>query len=404
MRVAVDTILDVFNGLETTHLEGVATRKKYPVLTVHERVLGYRTNTVVDAEGFEHSGKTKKCTLHYIKMKDILERLFQYNSTAWQMVRESQQHWRDEVAKRGQPDFTISDACHGTVFAEHPELGEYFRTNPKFCEGCEKYRLACGVYSDGVATENPLGFARGNHSIECFYIVLFNLDPSVRMSVQYIMPFMLCLSSDLKQFGPCTVFSGASNDATVKLGTSRNAPVQIRPGGVIVPSVTLCPGAELRAFNEPDGILMEVPIKGENGITTYQQRPFGMWCISLHADFPAAGKLTPCAESTSARYPSRASNWDSRASNADAPSSFLRKFTNKPPDPARKSLWELRSLQQVEQQIGHATTLRGGPQKVFMQSKGLNSLACACAVTSHFIHIYCMWTALHQCTTKKQAL
>ena len=125
---------------------------------------------------------------------------------------------------------------------------------------------------------------------------------------------------------------------------------------------------------------MAVPIRGGDGVTTYQERRFRMWCISVHADFPAAGKLTPCPESTSAKHPSRASNWDSKAENAFAPSSFLRKFKKMPPDPARQALWELRTLQRVEQDIQHASTLRGGAQKVYMQSKGLNALACAPAL------------------------
>ena len=373
---AVHTIMDVWNGLETTAKEEAAAMRRYPYLQVHERKLGYMTQRVVDAEGFEHSGKTKVCSSYHIKIEDLLQRLFQHDSRAWQQVRASQTHWREAVAKRGGGGFVIGDVCDGDVFAEHPELGRYFTEHPEFQEGLEKYRLACGIYSDGVATENPLGFARGKHSIECFYMVLFNLDPSVRMSTTYIMPIMLCLTAELKQFGPCFLFSGATNDKVVRLGSGARAPKQIQPGGQIIASQKMCPGAELRSFACSEGVTLQVPITGADGITSLQGRQFGLWCISLHADFPAAGKLTPCPESTSALLPSRQSNWESTADNALLPSTFFNKFFGKPSD-GRRALWELRSLRAVESQIQHAASLKGGRQTEYMRSVGLNSLAYA---------------------------
>eukprot|EP00965_Chrysotila_dentata_P087554 2889697-Pleurochrysis_carterae.AAC.1 len=79
-------------------------------------------------------------------------------------------------------------------------------------------------------------------------------------------------------------------------------------------------GGQMRAFNAPSGINIEVP----NKTYGYQNRSFRAWCISLHADFPTAAKLLPFMESTSAHFPHRGSNWDRRYKDAALPNSFLR--------------------------------------------------------------------------------
>eukprot|EP00965_Chrysotila_dentata_P037945 1261129-Pleurochrysis_carterae.AAC.1 len=102
-------------------------------------------------------------------------------------------------------------------------------------------RLAIGLYYDGVETVNPIGAARGSlcspyslaillycikrqscclmllaagNALGCFYVVLFNLDPAIRIALPYIIPVTIALENDMKHYGPCAIVSGANRAGT----------------------------------------------------------------------------------------------------------------------------------------------------------------------------------------------
>eukprot|EP00965_Chrysotila_dentata_P080123 2643882-Pleurochrysis_carterae.AAC.1 len=65
-------------------------------------------------------------------------------------------------------------------------------------------------------------------------------------------------------------------------------------------------GAQMRAFDDPAGIQIEVP----DDRTGYRMQKLRAWYVCLHAGFPAAAKVLPFMESTSAHYPHRGIYWN----------------------------------------------------------------------------------------------
>eukprot|EP00965_Chrysotila_dentata_P210238 6185783-Pleurochrysis_carterae.AAC.1 len=60
----------------------------------------------------------------------------------------------------------------------------------------------------------------------------------------------------------------------------------------------------MRAFDAASGVTIEVPSRD----TGHRHQAVRAWCISLHADFSAAAKLTLFMDCTSAYFPHRGSN------------------------------------------------------------------------------------------------
>eukprot|EP00965_Chrysotila_dentata_P223488 6193605-Pleurochrysis_carterae.AAC.1 len=48
-------------------------------------------------------------------------------------------------------------------------------------------------------------------------------------------------------------------------------------------------GAQMRAFDAPGGVAMQVPDKVKDS----RNQSFRAWCISLHADLPGSSKSSP---------------------------------------------------------------------------------------------------------------
>ena len=237
------------------------------------------------------------------------------------------------------------------MFRDHPEFGQ----NPRLGVEGQPFQLAICLYYDGVETANCLGFARGKHSIGCIYICLVNLDKSIRMSRPYIMPVTIVLEQDMKRYGAALVVSGADSTS-----------------GEIVPSHWSSFGAQMRLLHQHDGVEWAVPAV-QGGIC---QQAFRAHLILVCADFPAKGKLTPFAESTSTACPSGGSNWDKNDGQAFKPFSFLQakingnKVSNK---------WKLRELRPLEAIIrgGSASDLKrlGVMKRVYALQSSLVPLA-----------------------------
>ena len=264
-----------------------------------------------------------------IPVKDTLARLLQNDSRAWEQVKATQEEWSRNPPARGTKATVIADITDGSVFRDHPEFGQ----NARLGKAGEPFQLAIGLYYDGIETANPLGYARGKHSIGCIYMSLINLDKSIRMSRPYIMPVTIVLEQDMRHYGATLVLSGANKET-----------------GDVLPGHESSFGAQMRLLHQPNGVEWEVP--SEMG--GLRKQAFRAHLLVVSADFPACGKLTPFAESTSANQPSRAFDWDQTKKDAFKPFSFLRKT-----DPRGQRIvtpWKLRTLVQVSADIQSATS------------------------------------------------
>jgi len=69
-------------------------------------------------------------------------------------------------------------------------------------------KLCFIAYLDRIETANPLGVARGSHSMECVYVALLNLPLRMRYRMENLFPVTLCHTSTLKRFGKRAVIGG----------------------------------------------------------------------------------------------------------------------------------------------------------------------------------------------------
>ena len=116
--------------------------------------------------------------------------------------------------------------------------------------------------------------------MECIYVALLNLPLSMRYRMENLFPVTLCNTSTLKRFGTRAVIGG-------------------RGGGDDEFDHPRSLGAIMRKLDA--GISLKFPTaEAERG---YEYRWCCGWQLLFLADFPAAGKVLPTAESVSATMP-----------------------------------------------------------------------------------------------------
>ena len=113
-------------------------------------------------------------------------------------------------------DFDVENEMHdvedGLLFRRHPRLGRegaiYACDDEHGTEHHQVVKLCFIAYLDGIETANPLGVARGSHSMECVYVALLNLPLTMRYRMENLFPVTLCNTSTLKRFGTRAVIGG----------------------------------------------------------------------------------------------------------------------------------------------------------------------------------------------------
>ena len=266
-----------------------------------------------------------------------LARLLQHCPRAWAMVQATIKSWSAAPPPRGSSR-EICDITDGSVFFNHPELGDEARRQRIKDGGDGKIRLGIILYYDDLTTTNALGVASLTHSMGMFYYALVNLDPSVRMSLKYIQLAAICFSSDIKRYGAEAVVGGGASDPYDS------------------PSI----GASMRRLN--DGVLMDLLFNG-----AYRMCTVCAWVIWFCADYPARGKMTPFAESVSALCFDHKSNRHRDGKGAKLPTSYLEGH-----NPHLKHHWREKTVVDLARQKGRAeefetATLRND----FLQSVGV---------------------------------
>jgi len=121
-----------------------------------------------------------------------------------------------DAASAALADFDVENEMHdvedGLLFRTHPKLGRegaiYACDDEHGTEHHQVVKLCFIAYLDGIETANPLGVARGSHSMECVYVALLNLPLRMRYRMENLFPVTLCHTSTLKRFGTRAVIGG----------------------------------------------------------------------------------------------------------------------------------------------------------------------------------------------------
>jgi len=176
--------------------------------------------------------------------------------------------------------------------------------------------------------------------MECVYVALLNLPLTMRYRMENLFPVTLCHTSTLTRFGTRTVIGG-------------------RGGGDDEFDHPRSLGAVMRKLDA--GISLKFPTaEAERG---YEYRWCCGWQLLFLADFPAAGKVLPTAESVSATVPCRGCTWRRSWTQRSQPcgseqddafedgASFLPCF-------AGKQCWELRSMEHFKRACSQARECR----------------------------------------------
>jgi len=302
----IQSSLAWFEGIETEATEAAHHRSLLgrTLISPVERRLGTHKVSVKDAEGQEYTSRIVKDYCYDIPLVQQIQALIEYDSAAWDQILRSSEAWsQDDV--RPSPD-VIADIPDGKLFIEHPKLG--MESGSIHCElhDSKRLKLAFMAYYDEVETVNPLGVARGLYSIGCCYVKLINLPPHMRDRLEYIFPVTLTLNSDVKRYGPENIIAGAQVDHET--------------GAVLdLDAAPYSLGGQMRQLDRG----VEFSVRAADAFGGYEKRNGHGWMVLFCADFPAAGKLLPTSQSTSATMPCRGCDWVVRDENAKMPASFL---------------------------------------------------------------------------------
>ena len=88
----------------------------------------------------------------------------------------------------------MHDVDDGLLFRAHPRLGRegaFYARDEHGTEHQVLVKLCFIAYLDGIETANPLGVARGSHSMECVYVALLNLPLRMRYRMENLFPVTL---------------------------------------------------------------------------------------------------------------------------------------------------------------------------------------------------------------------
>ncbi len=191
---------------------------------------------------------------------------------------------------------------------------------------------------------NPLGVARGVHSLGAFYVSLINLCPETRNRLEYTFLVTLAKTSVIKKYGMMVILSGAVARGDIS----------------VLQDFDFSLGAQMRRFNS--GLALDFPCNGAFG--GYERRTTFGWLILVSGDFPAMARVLCTAQSTQAKRPCRGCIWERESAAAFREASFLQ----------AASKWTLRDMDATQAVIDEASLIRGvGARRSKMTEAGIYS-------------------------------
>lgn len=176
---ALEVTQSLFEGVRTQKQEEAVTRARMLPLAPRPRVFGNGpAPDVVD-----------------VPVPATLERLLQHDPYARDLILRASEQYKQGDMHCVESEW-LNDITDGSIARNHPHLLR--AASP---DEVDDVRIGLIVYYDDVEVCNPLGVAKGKHSIGCFYYAIINLPPRLRMSKNCVQLFSLASSKALKQYG-----------------------------------------------------------------------------------------------------------------------------------------------------------------------------------------------------------
>ena len=191
--------------------------------------------------------------------EDLIQRLLYFNPEVWPALQASMERY----PCRGPEPEILSDVSDGAFCREHKYLGVDADDDGSF-------RLAFGLYNDGIEMVNPLGSFIGRHHVDIYYLQILGLPPDKRQVFDNILLVSVVLSDHVKLYGHEQAMSGI-----------------VRNQGKLVFDLGSKGHSCLSSFRRMhDGIPMHVP----NG-KEHMEVMFRAWLILVSSDYLAAAGL-----------------------------------------------------------------------------------------------------------------
>ena len=315
--------LDIFNGIHTAKLEQRA---------LVDNILGGR---FVEPRRRLMPGSHTDCVWDF-PLIEQLQATITYDPSAAAQILESSEKWSKvstpptlHTRKR-----TWVDVPCGNVFQLHSKLGAAAGPMPCFLSGADGVKSGWKGYYDDVESTNPLGVARGVHSIGAIYVCNLNLDAETRNRLEKVFLVTLALTSVIRKYGMLAVLAGALSD------------------GSLDPTAIFSLGGQMRMLDA--GVALKYPVNGSFG-GTCERTTYG-WTVMMSADYPAAAKMLCTSQSTSSKKPCRNCDWEKDDGAAYAASSFVERRNV-------RARWKLRTLEETQGIIDAAQLLASKTQR-----------------------------------------
>ena len=199
----------------------------------------------------------------------------------------------------------------------------------------------------------PIGFAKGEQKYELCYASIVNLAPRMRNHMDNILLVEATNAKAFKKYGAARIVSGV--DTQGEQVDEQNF------------------AADMRRLKE--GIEIDIP-KPEGGTRKIRLQA---WVVALSADFPAAGALLPCMESTSAHHWCRECDADFSKSEASRPFVFAEQARQRKrghgDDSGCCAPGRLRSASQLRAEIRRLRDLRKRGKSVAKEMQQVSNLS-----------------------------
>ena len=321
VKQLIQSRLNIFDGIGTAKMEQSHARQLYGgrhVPPVQRFMPGSTTDAVWD-----------------FPLIDQLQSLISYDRAAALQILSASDSYQ---ARNFEKDPVLRDIRDGRVFRQHLMLGE--RSRPLLCweSGSDAVKTAWKAYYDDVEVANPLGVARGVHSIGAIYVSLINLHPATRNRLEYTFLVTIAKTSVISKYGMSAVLASCGPSSTTLMRA-------------LQPQTDYSLAGQMTMLNS--GSTLSFPVNGPFGgmapRTTYG------WLVLFSGDFPAMAKLVGTAASCAAKHPCRHCNWERESAVAFCPSSFMERPLRPADVPMR---WKERSDETLSNALAEASKLR----------------------------------------------
>jgi hypothetical protein len=346
--------VNVFDGLETKHLEFAAAKRELPYL--EPRVV-------------YPDGNSRGEPIVSFNQAELYFRRMNHDAAFRKKILAKSDELKKGEKFQVMPE-KLDDMLDGVVARWHPHIHRPATPDEK-----HDVRAAQLEQVDDLELCNLVGTARGIHKQCGVQVACLSLPAEERFAPENIMMPVLTRASVYKKHGMARVLAGVD-----KMGKQHDEP---------------CHAKDLKALDE--GVWGTIPDDERGGMMWIR---FKLWDLTLSADDPAKKSLTPFVESCSAHRNCNICSFHAKAKAAGRPLSFLRAPAEPAAKRARAAFWdEAPKLRDATELHALLSSLRGATDakaiKRAYDEHGINKLYYALEYYPHLNLLELPFDALH---------